>query len=461
MRKKIALILFIVMALGFGILIWFTYVYREQYLSQQILPNIYIDKMDMGGLTKNQANQKLKKYFQDKQRFKIVLKFQNKTIANISAKSLEYDYPIQSVVDQAYYIGRGDNLASLYQFMALKYGQESYHFTVNPNYNEKYLANFLLELAEAYKQKPIEARFEFKEGRVTVFQPEKSGFQLEVRPILQQINDELQQQKFKPQKKILIKVKKTKLEPKMKLKSINNLGIQEPVGIGNSLFAGSAPERIHNIQTGAAKLNGIIIKPDEVFSFNQALGEISSQTGYQPAWVIKSGKTVLGDGGGICQVSTTLFRAAMQAGLPIIERTAHAYRVNYYEQDSDPGLDATIYSPSVDLKFKNDHKTALLIQSTVDFNQQLLSFTFYGTKDGRQISLSPVTIWNVAPPPPAEYIDDPTLPEGQTKQIDFAAWGSSTKFTYQVTYPQGEVKKQEFVSHFRPWKAIYLVGKAN
>ncbi len=88
-----------------------------------------------------------------------------------------------------------------------------------------------------------------------------------------------------------------------------------------------------------------------------------------------------------------------------------------------------------------------------------LVFSLYGTKDERLIEISPATIWNVVAAPPPEYIDDYSLPEGVTKQVDFAAPGASTNFSYKVSKNSQVVYKQEFVSHYRPWKAIFLVGK--
>jgi vancomycin resistance protein YoaR len=459
MKKNFVFVLFLVVAFGLVLLYSFIYIYRKQALSDRILPHIYIEGIAVGGLTKKQATEKLSRLYKQRANFKIEIKFEDKTIATISAKSLEFTYPIVSSVDQAYYLGRDNNISALYQYLALNLGKESYGFQLNPIYNRQYLTNFLSELDQAYQKKPVEARFEFSDGRVTVFEPEQLGSKFKTKQALQEIEQKINQQKLKPKKILTIKMHKTILEPKTRLSNINNLGIRELVAVGSSRFAGSISERIHNIQTGAGKLNGLIIKPNEIFSFNKAIGEISSQTGYLPAFVIKSGKTVLDDGGGICQVSTTLFRAALQAGLPIVERTAHAYRVGYYEQDSDPGFDATIYSPSVDLKFKNNYSHALLIQSQIDLTVPSLSFYFYGTKDDRLVEISPTTIWNVAPPPPAEYIDDSSLPQGTTKQVDFSAWGSSTKFTYTVTHTDGKTENQEFVSNFRPWKAIFLVGK--
>ena len=427
--------------------------------SNTILPNIYLDQIHVGNLTKEEAVGLLNQRYQNTQNLQINFKFQNKIIAKINTQRLAYQLPIKSGVDQAFSVGRGNGLSALYQQIALRLGWETYNFDLNPLYDQNYLKQLLSELAQSYKQSPINARFDFSDNKVKAFQVEQKGYELEIDLIQPQVEQILSKQRFQPQKTAQIVIAKKVLEPEIRLASISRWGIKELVGKGSSLFAGSAPERVHNIVTGANKINGLIIKPEQTFSFNEFLGEISSRTGFTAAFVIKNGKTVLDDGGGICQVSTTMFRTALNAGLPIIERTAHAYRVGYYEQDSKPGMDATIYLPSVDLKFKNDYQSALLIQTEVDLEQMQLTFKFFGTKDNRQVELSDITMWNISAPPEPEYIDDFSLLEGVVKQVDFAAWGTSTKFTYKVTYPNGQINEQEFVSNFRPWKAVYLVGK--
>ena len=165
--------------------------------------------------------------------------------------------------------------------------------------------------------------------------------------------------------------------------------------------------------------------------------------------------------GGVCQVSTTLFRAALNAGIPIIERTAHAYRVGYYENDSKPGFDATVFAPSPDLKIKNDTPASILIQTEVDQENNLLYFRFYGKKDGRRIEISPVTVYDVVPPLPEIRQDDPTLKKGVTKQVDFPAWGAKAVFNYKVYQGAKTIFEKEFFSSYRPWQAVYLVGTAD
>jgi len=172
------------------------------------------------------------------------------------------------------------------------------------------------------------------------------------------------------------------IEPAITLDRVNELGITTLIGRGESDFGGSPSSRIHNIKVGSAKYNGEIVKPDEEFSFNNILGEVDEKSGYQSELVIKGGKLVYEYGGGLCQVSTTLFRSAIMAGLPILERKPHSFPVRYYDPQ---GYDATIYPGVVDLKFKNDTSNHILIQSRIEGTK--LIFDIYGSDDGRKIVL--------------------------------------------------------------------------
>lgn len=172
--------------------------------------------------------------------------------------------------------------------------------------------------------------------------------------------------------------------PEKTLSDINNLGINELIGIGESDFKGSPKNRLHNIKIGVKQMQGVIIKPGEEFSFNKFLGPVEEAQGFLPELVIKRTGTVPELGGGLCQVSSTTFRAAMNAGLPITQRKNHAYAVQYY---SPQGTDATIYPGVVDLKFINDTPGHLLIWPYFKDNTKLI-FEFYGTKDNRKVTLN-------------------------------------------------------------------------
>lgn len=240
---------------------------------------------------------------------------------------------------------------------------------------------------------------------------------------------------------------------------MNTLGIVELIGSGVSYFAGSIANRVHNIALGSSLINGTIVAPGETFSFNALVGPVSAEQGFKQAYVIQKGRTVLDDGGGICQVSTTVFRAALNSGLPIVKRTAHAYRVSYYEQRGfKPGFDATIFSPSVDFQFKNDTSHHILIQAKVGKANARLQVDIYGTSDNRRVEISDPIVSNVTPPPEPKYEDDPTQPRGTIKQADFAAHGATAVFTRKVYRGDELIINDTIRSNFRPWQAVYLVG---
>lgn len=321
--------------------------------------------------------------------------------------------------------------------------------------------NYTKDLSSTLNRPAQNAAFQFSAGRAVVFKPAKDGIHLLEQQTTQQILTALQSlEEFTPgeKKEITLALEIEKSPPQIQTGEVNDLGIKQLLGKGVSHFKGSIPSRIHNIVLASSRLNGILVAPGETFSFNQALGEVSQATGFKEAYIIQSGRTILGDGGGVCQVSTTLFRAVLNAGLPVEERHAHAYRVAYYEQGSPVGLDATVFAPGIDFKFKNDTPAHLLIQTLVDAKSQTLNFELYGSSDGRMTTVNKPRVWDQAPPPPDLYQDDPTLPTGTTKQIDFRAWGAKVAFDWKVTRGAETLQERTFYSVYRPWQAIFLKG---
>lgn len=319
--------------------------------------------------------------------------------------------------------------------------------------NEDEYGNLVEKLRDAFEQSPVNAAINIEGERVKEFTPEQDGLLIEYESFKKVLAVNLNESHGSE-----IEIPMVVTKPKVSMDEINDLGIKTLIGVGTSKFHGSIPNRVFNLNLAASRVNGIVIPPGEEFSFNKTVGSIDRASGYKSAYVISAGRTVLGDGGGVCQVSTTLFRAAMNAGLPIVERKAHAYRVHYYEEDTGPGFDATVYSPSVDFKFKNDTPGHILIQSSVDTKNMAMKFEFYGTDDGRVATISAARISNQSPPPSAMYQDDPTLKTGVVKQVDWAAWGARSEFDYVVTRNGEEIGRRKFVSSYKPWQAIYLRG---
>jgi vancomycin resistance protein YoaR len=246
------------------------------------------------------------------------------------------------------------------------------------------------------------------------------------------------------------------IRPQIASEDAPNLGVVELIAEGKTNFAGSTASRVQNIVVGAAQFDGLLIAPGETFSFNDYLGEVTAEKGYEESIIIWGNTTRADVGGGLCQVSSTAFRAAFWAGVPIVERYAHAFRVSYYEPPI--GLDATIYSPSVDLKWVNDTGHYMLIETFVDRENQTLTFRYYGTNPGRTVEIDGPYESNPQPHGPAVYRDDPTLPKGQTKQIEWPKDGLDVTIYRIIKENSVEVQRDTFFSRYRPWQAVYLVG---
>jgi len=337
------------------------------------------------------------------------------------------------------------------------------------SFDEEKIASLSMNLAEEINRPAQNAVFQFDGQRVREFKPALQGLKLDENQARMEIKAGLErlESKENPMAEMVEeKIDKTEViklvvvmsEPEIKTEEVNDLGIKELIGKGESTFHGSIASREHNVALTAVKLNGILLAPGEVFSFNNSLGDVSAATGFQQAYIIKGGRTVLGDGGGVCQVSTTFFRAALSAGLPIVQRRAHAYRVAYYEQNAAAGIDATVYDPSPDFQFKNDTPAHILIQTYANTGTNYLRVEIYGTSDGRVATISNSRIWGQLPPPEPLYQDDPTLAAGVVKQIDWAAWGAKTAFDWKVMRGGEMLQERTFYSSFRPWQAVYLRG---
>ena len=238
-----------------------------------------------------------------------------------------------------------------------------------------------------------------------------------------------------------------------------NTGISDLVATGESFFMQSPSYRIHNIETGSMLLNGSLIKPDEEFSFNDFLGPVTYKRGFVDGLVIIEDRTEQAIGGGICQVSTTLFRAAFWAGTPILERHKHIYRVRYYEQGNFPiGFDASIWQPSLDMRFANDTGAPMMIRTVFDRRKSSLKFELWGKKTDRKVEISDHQLSDWKDPPPDEWVVDEKLEEGKKEQTEWAVKGVYAVLTRRVSLGTKALSETSFPSSFTAWPNRYAVS---
>lgn len=396
----------------------------------------------------------------------------------ILARPIIYKYDDQSFAANADTIGEWIKTAEVDGLLRKK---------LDIVFDEKKIESFIGNIASKIDQPAVEARLMMADGALHIITPSAPGKGLVKEPAktdtlrILAIRKEVPEAavittpatspeaagvNFDPANNVVNLQVEVKL-PRVSSENIEALGIKERIAIAATDFKGSPNNRQENIRLGTKLFNSVVLKPGEQFSSVKALGNIDESAGFKPELVIKQDELIPEVGGGLCQVSTTFFRAAMNAGLKIDERRNHRFRVSYYEarpSNPDPddyvtraaktlvGMDATIYDPSPDFKFTNDTANHILIQGKVEGTR--LTFELFGTKDGRQVTIDGPHIVSTTPAPSEIfYIDDPTRPSGEIKVKERAVGGSKTTMSYTVTKDGKQLHNETFRSSYVPWQA--------
>jgi vancomycin resistance protein YoaR len=277
------------------------------------------------------------------------------------------------------------------------------------------LTDYLVKLGQQVQTPPQDVRFVIANGNITIVAPSKKGTALDVAGADQIIRHSL----LSNVSNVVLPFQET--DPAITEDTIANLHLTDKLATGQSNFSGSTIARIQNVTVASKLYNGILIPAGQTFSFNTILGAVDAEHGYAPEKVIKGQTIAYEYGGGICQVSSTVFRAAVNAGFPIVERKPHAFPVHYYEPQ---GFDATIYPGVSDLRFINDTPSYVLVQTRIEGKN--LYVDFYGTSDGRAVSING----------PIQY---DIQPDGAMKAT----------LTRTITYADGTAKSDRFNSVYK------------
>jgi vancomycin resistance protein YoaR len=297
-----------------------------------------------------------------------------------------------------------------------------------------------------------DARFSWNNGALAVKSESIEGFETDSAAIIKAIKenaDTADKRTFALPGKVLT--------PTVSSKDLPALGITDLMGSGVSTFVGSSQERATNIRVAGELLNGTVVPPGGTFSFLKTMGGIDEAHGFVEGYVIAAERTQRGVGGGVCQVSTTMFRAAFWSGLDIVERNQHSYRVGWYEANGEPvGFDAAVFDPGVDLQFVNNTQHYILIETVLAPSS--ITLNVYGTKLQGEVKLEGPAISNRLPAPPDVYEVDPRLPPGTKKQVETAHAGLTTVITRRITVPGQADKVDQFNSTYQPWPNWYVVA---
>lgn len=383
---------------------------------------------------------------------------QAETLRNVLSSPLVLSLPNPQANDQGPWIIEPEDIADKIKIQRIITGEISEYFL---SFDESRLMPILEDIGVSIKGKSENARFIFNDEthQLELFKPAIIGKTINLEETLATI----QQKVFEGEHTIEIVVNQD-LPLVGDDAQAQTLGITELVYSESTFFRGSSQERIQNIKTAAGQFKGLLVAPGETFSMGAVLGDISLENGYAEALIIYDNRTIKGIGGGVCQVSTTLFRTAFFAGFPIPERHPHAYRVGYYEQVASgahdnrlAGLDATVYVPLVDFKFTNDTQYWLLMETYI-YNNNQLEWKFYSTNDGRNVSWTTTGLQNVIPAPEPLLQENAELGSYEMKQVDYSADGAFVKVDRIVLKNDQFYFSDTFATSYSPWQAICEFG---
>ncbi|SHE77941.1 VanW family protein [Caloramator proteoclasticus] len=396
--------------------------------SNKIFEGIYINNEYVGGMTKEEANKLLNEKFNSKIQNRKIDMFYGDKKYSIDFKRLKAHYDIEKAVEEAYSYGKtGNIIEKTIQRYNLK--RNPYNIPLNFVSDTTILEGEVKKIAKDINKEPIDAKISRISGKF-IITPEKSGIAVDEPKLIEFIKNEI-----KPEGEIeKIEVPTKVVEAKIKAEALSN--ITTKISSFTTSFKPSDVNRTGNIKIAAKYLTGTVIMPGDVFSMIKVLGPRNENQGYKEAPVIINGKLEPGLAGGICQVSTTMYNAALLGNFEIVKRRPHGLAVAYVA----PGRDATIAGDSIDFQFKNNYNNPIYIEAVVETST--ITINIYGANERIGQSVEIVSEVYERTEPKVEYINDPNLPEGQ-KVVEIKPIAGMKVRTYRKIYQNGKLIKTE------------------
>ena len=398
----------------------------------RIYPGVTVQSVSLGGMTKEEAAIKLKQSFEGEIDNKVLpVKIGEKTF-NINYSEISPSYDVDKAVEEAFSFGKNHGLFGKY--LSIR-GKKANNIDIDFSYDENKLKEFEENIIKEVNKEPVNASITISGDKIQV-KPDEDGIGINIDALDSKIKESLNGIiDYNPEVHVETEVTKAKI-------TANDLSkIKNIMGSFSTSYGTSAPGRSHNIELSTKLINGTIIMPGETFSFNDVVGPRTEEAGFQEAGTYVGNKVEPGIGGGICQVSTTLYRAVMRANIRSTERTNHSMAVGY----ASPGLDATVAYGYIDYKFKNPYDFPIYIQGYT--GGKVVTYNIYGNKsalDGKVYDMTNEILETF--PPQTKIVDDPTIDEG-TEINEGGGMIGYRATSYQVEYENGvEVNREKIAT---------------
>ena len=362
-------------------------VYAEEKTSPEILEGVFIDSVDVSGMNKKEAVQAVEDHMREVKGYRIQLQIGD-NVVSVPAGELGLDWDNESVVDKALDFGQKGNIVK--QYKARKdLEQEPVRLTLQYGADEASIETVLKEKCVVLDREPENATMTRTEDGFDIV-PEKQGITLEVDEAQKTIQDYLSSQWRSGLGMVTLPAKIT--EAAHKASELQT--VQDILGSASTDYSSSSANRAANIQRGTELLNGTVVYPGESVSVTELVIPFDEENGYAPAPSYENGEVVDSYGGGICQVSTTLYMSLLRAELEITERHNHSMIVNYVK----PSMDAAISEGYKDLKFTNNLETPIYIEGYTSGGE--VGFVVYGQEyrpEGRSVTYESETLETIEP----------------------------------------------------------------
>lgn len=438
----LVLITLVLISLGGG------YIYIKNEISKYnnlIYPSVYIENINLSSKSKTEAKNIMNKKFSNPIEKKNINIIDDGESYSLLYSKLKPKYDIDKAIDEAFDYGKNLKILDKYNIIKKK---ETKKYKLSLSYDKKYLREFLNSVEKKINRNYENAKINVSNGNINITD-DKKGKKLDKDKLNIMLESKIKSKSFSD---INIKAPVNESEAKItknKLSVINKNVSNYTTNYGSI----SSSERMNNIKIATDSINGTLLMPNDIFSFNKIVGPRTLKKGYKKAPVIVGTKAQPGLGGGICQVSSTLYNCILEANLKPIEREHHSIPSHYVEL----GRDATVNYGSIDLKFKNTLKYPIYIEGKTSNGN--VNFNIYSNKSLNNISYKISSKVYDTITPKEKYIYDSSIPKGKIEITNNSSMGYKVK-TYRNIIKNGKIIKKELVSDdfYRPVDKLIKKG---
>ncbi|MBL4932554.1 VanW family protein [Clostridium paridis] len=399
--------------------------------SDQVYPGVKVQGVDLSGKTKEQVLQILKDNFVDKIKDKKINLKVNDTSFSLGYSELSTEFDVEKTANDALAVGKD---SSFFGKKAWIDGKNNKNLSIDFKYDEKKLDAFKQKVTSEMNKPAKDASISISNGNISIT-PEQNGVKINEDELTSKLKESINGEIGKD-----TEIAMTTVEDKPSITKDQLSKITGKMSSYQTSYATSNPGRSTNVELATSHINGKLLMPGDTFSYNETVGERTYARGFKDAAIFVGDKVEDGLGGGICQVSTTLYRAVMAANIRSVERTNHSMPTSY----SQPGLDATVVWGVLDYKFKNTYDFPVYVEAyTASRNVYVNIYGNVESMQGKTYQLVAENLETIQPT--TTTVDDPTLPEGETQWDKKPVVGYKVR-SYQVTYQGGKEINRETIA---------------